>query len=139
LLLDSTKTGGYKQLTPELKAAIVKAVEENHSLPYSVIAKRFDIAKSTVSYIMKLYTSTGSVDRRPTSGRPRKITEKHNELLFRLSKENPDANAVEINAALRATFEVTASNRTVRRRLALSKKPNRTNAILLKTQQYNNT
>jgi transposase len=103
-----------KKLTPEIKAAIVKAVQQNKR--YADISAQFGVAKSTISYTMKLFKATGNVDRRPKSGRPRLTTDKDDKVLIRLSKKNPRASATDLNAEIRTNYGVQVSVDTVRRR-----------------------
>jgi transposase len=63
-----------QKLKPEVKTAIVKAVEKNTS--YREITAQFNDPKGTITNVIKLFRATGDVQRRFTPGRPRVLTPK---------------------------------------------------------------
>jgi transposase len=105
----------HKNLTPEIKAQVVQAVVAKKT--YRAIAEQFNIAISSVTYIMKQFKATGDVNRRPTPGRPPATTEKQDLLMARMSRKNPRATAVDIGADLRTNYGISISAKTVGRRL----------------------
>jgi transposase-like protein len=54
----------HKKLTPEIKAQVVQAGVAKKT--YRAIAEQFNIAISSLTYIMKQFKATGDVNRRPT-------------------------------------------------------------------------
>jgi transposase len=104
-----------QKLTPEVKTAIVKAIERNTS--YREIAAQFNDPKGTITNVFKLFRATGGVQCRFTPVRPQVSTQKQDKLLIRLSKKAPDSNAVELKAELQTNYQIFASVNTVERRL----------------------
>jgi transposase-like protein len=83
-----------QKFTPEVKTAIVKAVERNTS--YREIAAQFNDSNGIITNVIKLLRATGGVQCRFTPGSPQSSTPKQDKLLIRLSKKAPDSNAVEL-------------------------------------------
>jgi transposase len=105
----------HRKLTPEVKTAIVNAVERNTS--YREITAQFNDSKGTITNVMKPSRATGGVQRRFTPGWPQVSTPKQDKLLIRLSKKAPDSNAVERKAELQTNYQIFASVNNAKRRL----------------------
>jgi transposase len=74
-----------QNLLPATKAAILKAAQEK--TPYSPISKKFDVSKSTISYIMKLFRQTDDDRCHFTSGRPQATSDEEDKILIRPSNQ----------------------------------------------------
>ena len=73
----------------DLKERLVRAVA--HGLPMREVARRFDVAVTTVKHAVVQQRETGSLERKPIPGRPRGIRPEQEALLLARLEAEPDA------------------------------------------------
>uniref|UniRef100_A0A1A8SKU6 Uncharacterized protein n=2 Tax=Nothobranchius TaxID=28779 RepID=A0A1A8SKU6_9TELE len=79
--------GSSIELSHDLKMKLVDAYKGGKG--YKKISKRFGFSVSTIRNVIRKWKSTGSVEVKARSGRPRKISEQTAHLLGRKATENP--------------------------------------------------
>ena len=104
-----------KYLTSPIKNLIVKAVQEQ--TPYSQIAARFEVSKSSVCKVYQRFSDRKHVHCAPKSGRPRITTETEDKSLIRMSKKDPRKDVAQLNDEMLQLHNLKCSRSTTRRRL----------------------
>lgn len=107
--------GRCRELTTECRAQIVILREENKSLRY--IAKKLNIAHSTVVASMKRVDELKTFSSRARSGRPTVTSERMKNAIIKIAKCSPRASSSAIRARLPGSPDKKPSKRTIRRRL----------------------
>jgi len=79
------------------------------------IALTLQVHKSTVSRILRLYEETGSVERKMSSGRPRKLNDRDERSLVSVITKDRRANLSEIANSLPTKVSTATVRRTLRR------------------------
>lgn len=79
--------GSSKQLCRTLKLKIVDTHKAGES--YKKIAKRFQMPISSVPNVIKKWQSSGTVEVKARSGRPRKISDRTTRRIVRKASQNP--------------------------------------------------
>uniref|UniRef100_A0A3P9LCQ4 Transposase Tc1-like domain-containing protein n=1 Tax=Oryzias latipes TaxID=8090 RepID=A0A3P9LCQ4_ORYLA len=104
--------GTSKQLSDDLKTKIV----QHHSLGegYKKLAKRFQLSISTVRNIVRKWKTTGTVQAKAWSGRPRKISDRQRRRMVRTIKLNPQTSSKDLQRDL-AADGVTEHRSTIQR------------------------
>ena len=77
----------------DLKERLVRAVA--NGLPMREVARRFEVAVTTVKRAVVQQRETGSWERKPIPGRPRAINREHEALLLARLHAAPDATVLE--------------------------------------------
>ena len=77
----------------DLKERLVRAVA--HGLPMREVARRFEVAVTTVKRAVVQQRTTGSLEHRPSPGRPRAIGRAQEALLLARLQTAPDATVLE--------------------------------------------
>lgn len=103
--------GRSKQITPRKRAVMLQYSKDG--LKQSEICKRLNLSRSTVSQLLHQFATTGSMDVKRRSGRPRITSRRDDTLIRRWSVVNPTYSATQIMV----DTNVRASSRTIRRRL----------------------
>ena len=87
----SATMGSSKQLCKTLKMKVIDA--HNAGEGYKKIAKRCQLAVSTVQNVIKRWQFRGTVEVKMRSGRPRKLWERTARMLVRKANQNPHLTA----------------------------------------------
>lgn len=103
------------KISVDLKQRIIDAYSKGDR--QSDIARRFEVKKSAVWAIIKRYERTGSIEGKPKSGRPKKMSKKSVRLLKRISSNNPFMSSNQLKVELETSGMCSVSSRTIRRRL----------------------
>lgn len=90
--------GASVELSYDLKVKLVDAYRGGKG--YKKIAKRFGFSVSTIRHVIRKWKSTGSVEAKRRSGRPRKISEQVAHQLGRKMTEDPQLTAKELQEGL---------------------------------------
>lgn len=106
--------GGSKQLPSTLKIKINDAHKAGEG--YKKIAKRFQVAVSSVRNVIKKWQLTGTVEVKLRSGRPRKLSERTARRIARKANQNPRLTAKDLQEDL-ADSGVVVHCSTVQRHL----------------------
>ena len=106
--------GASKQLSNDLKTKIV----QHHGLGegYKKLSQRFQLSVSTVRNIVRKWKTTGTVQVKARSGRPRKISDKQRRRMVRTVKVNPQSSSKDLQHHL-AADGVTVHRSTIQRTL----------------------
>lgn len=106
--------GVSKQLSNDLKTKIV----HHHGLGegYRKLSQRFKLSVSTVRNILRKWKTTGSVQVKARSGRPRKISDRQKRRMVRTVRVNPQTSTKDLQHHL-AADGVTVHRSTIRRTL----------------------
>jgi transposase len=99
------------QITPRKCSIVVQYHKDGRSV--RDIAETLKLPKSTVQNCVMRFKTTGSVESRPRSGRPRITDMRHDNRMKRLVLSNPSLTSNEIKENMQSP----ASTRTIRRRL----------------------
>lgn len=105
---------------PQLKEsekAVIIALREM-GLGYKTIAGKVGTTKTTVIRTLKTFESTGRIDRKKGSGRPRMSTESQDRVLHRNVLKSRFSSTSDMRREWRLTCSVDASKQTILRRLA---------------------
>ncbi|KAI4898452.1 hypothetical protein NFI96_011931, partial [Prochilodus magdalenae] len=110
----SRSMGVSKQLSNDLKTKIV----HRHGLGegYRKLSQRFQLSVSTVRNIVRKWKTTGTVQVKARSGRPRKISNKQKPRMLRTVRVNPQTSTKDLQRDL-AADGVTVHRSTIRRTL----------------------
>ena len=107
----------------------MKIIETYYSEPISqrALAKRFKVALSFITKLLKQWRETETAERAPIPGRPRKIDPHSEAILLQLVEEHNDWTLEEYRQALKDRTEIEVSTTTICRilknqGLALKKK-----------------
>jgi transposase len=100
------------EITPKKRAVCVALKKEG--LSCREIAHRVGVSKSSVDRAIQLVKKTGQYTSRKRSGRPRVTTKREDSLIRRVVQRNPFISSADVKTELP---HVTASTRTIRRRL----------------------
>jgi transposase len=84
---------GMRAYSTDLKERLVRAVA--HGLPMREVARRFEVAVTTVKRAVVQQRATGSLARKPIPGRPRAIRGEQEGILLARLQANPDATVLE--------------------------------------------
>jgi len=84
---------GMRAYSTDLKERLVRAVA--HGLPMRAVARRFEVAVTTVKRAVVQQRTTGSLEHRPSPGRPRAIGRAQEALLLARLQTAPDATVLE--------------------------------------------
>ncbi|KAM4530477.1 uncharacterized protein PAE49_022966 [Odontesthes bonariensis] len=90
--------GSSIELSRDLKMKLIEAYKGGKG--YKKISKRFGFSISTIRNVIRKWKSTGTVEVKTRSGRPRKISEQTAHLLGRTASENPHMTAKELQEGL---------------------------------------
>lgn len=107
------------KISVEIKQLIINAYSRGDR--QSDIARRFEVKKSAVWAIIKRYERTGSIEHKPKSGRPKKMSNKSVRMLKRISSINPFMSSNQLKVELETSGMCSVSSRTIRRRLVEEK------------------
>lgn len=107
--------GKAKELSSEKKILIIRAVERK--IPYKQICELYDVAKPTISALVKRFKERNTVDNKSRSGRPKKTSQFVDKMLVKECRNDPRKTAVDLNAYIRKMYGVNCSVDTVKRRL----------------------
>jgi transposase len=113
-----------KAYSIDLRQKIIDA-SENELLSQRQIAKRFRVATSFVTKLLKQYRDTGQLEPKPRPGRPRKLNETHVQFIQDRVEAKNDITLGELCTELQQQFEITVSEPTlcrVMQRLTLTRK-----------------
>ncbi|XP_062914937.1 uncharacterized protein LOC134351933 [Mobula hypostoma] len=110
----SAAMGSSKQLPSTLKINMIDAHKAGEG--YKKIAKRFQVAVSSVRNVIKKWQLTGTVEVKLRSGRPRKLSERTVRIIARKANENPRLTAKDLQEDL-ADSGVVVHCSTVQRHL----------------------
>ena len=78
--------GKSKDLSSDVKTIIIRNYEPGKS--YSEIGRNFQLNRSTVYAVVKIYHEQGDIENRPRSGRKKKLDDRDTRKLSRLVKNN---------------------------------------------------
>ena len=106
--------GSRKELSKDLRNKVMELYKDGKG--YKKISKALQMPVSTVQSLIKKWKIQGSLDTKPRSGRPRKISAKTARRIVRDTKKNPQVTSGEIQAALEKD-SVVVSRSTIRRYL----------------------
>ncbi|KAI1697399.1 hypothetical protein DdX_18526 [Ditylenchus destructor] len=106
----------WKHTTTSVRRAVVNA--GNEGLPQQKIARIFDISAKTVGGILKRWKTDGTVERKPTTGRERKVNKVVEQFVLNIVKEDPFKSAAEIKSEILKKFNLTISHHTTCRILS---------------------
>lgn len=115
-----------KAYSLDLRQKIIETYE-NESISQRKLAKRFRVAPSFVTRLLKQYRQTGELSPKPRPGRPRKLSSQQIELIQSLVEAQPDITLGELCEALKAQVGVRVSTPTmcrVMKHLNLTRKKN---------------
>jgi transposase len=84
---------GMRAYSTDLKERLVRAVA--HGLPMREVARRFEVAVTTVKRAVVQQRTTGSLEHRTSPGRPRAIGREQEALLLARLQAAPDATVLE--------------------------------------------
>lgn len=101
-----------KEICVEVRELIVKLRKEGNSLNF--IAETVGLAKSTIQTILKNFSESKSIESKPRSGRPTKISPRVERYIKSTVDKNPKITAVEIRNTLETDYHITAHTETVR-------------------------
>lgn len=107
--------GKAKEIPLQVKQLIVNAVERGKS--YSKVAEQFAVSKASVVNIISRHRDSGDRSTKKRSGRPRISDEKEDNILIRLSKQDPRKSAPMLKAELSEKYNINMSVSTTKRRL----------------------
>lgn len=93
--------GSSIELSEDLKMKLIDAYKSGKG--YKKISNHFGFSVSTIRNVIKKWKLRGTVEVKPRSGRPRKITEKTANLLGRKAKENPHMTVKDLQEGLADT------------------------------------
>lgn len=102
-----------KEVSLEIKNLVVKEYKKGTS--YRGIGGILDLPHTTVQYILKKYKDTGSVENKPRSGRPKKLSRRDVSLIVREVGKNPRISGPELVTHIANTSNTTVHPKTVRR------------------------
>ena len=91
--------------------------EEGPKLPISKVAKRLKISRWTVSHWANVFNTTGDIQDKKSTGRPRKTSHKEDKEIEKMVLNYKEANTKKIAREL-TSLGTNISSRTVNRRLA---------------------
>lgn len=101
-----------KAYSLDLRQKIIETYE-NESISQRKLAKRFRVAPSFVTRLLKQYRQTGELSPKPRPGRPRKLSLEQIELIQSLVEAQPDITLGELCEALKAQVGVRVSTPTM--------------------------
>lgn len=104
-----------KALSEDLRKSIIDAHDKGKS--YKKIAVDFNLAKSTVQYIVNTFKETKSLKIKSKTGGPRKTTSADDRQLRRIIRKNPHATTVEIKGEWEKVTQCEVSTMTCNRRI----------------------
>ncbi|GAA6222128.1 histone H2A.Z-specific chaperone CHZ1-like, partial [Lates japonicus] len=90
--------GSSIELSEDLKLKLIDAYKSGKG--YKKISKRFGFSISTIRNVIKKWKIRGTVEVKPRSGRPRKISDKTARLLCRKATQNPHMTAKDLQEGL---------------------------------------
>jgi transposase len=105
----------YKKSSTLTKGKIIAYWEDGKS--QREIARVVGLTQSTVSSIIKVYKQTGDIKRRVGSGRVRKTSKRDDNVIVKISKQNPFMSARQISENVASDYNLNVSHDTVDRRL----------------------
>ena len=86
---------------------------ENEPISQRQLAKRFRVALSWITRLLKQYRETGQLDPKPRPGRPKTLKSEHVELVQALVKEQPDITLAELCQTLNDQVQLKVSQATM--------------------------
>ena len=113
-----------KAYSIDLRQKIIDA-SENELISQRQLAKRFRVATSFVTKLLKQYRDTGQLEPKPRPGRPRKLHAAQVQFIQDLVEAKNDITLGELCTELHQQFEITVSQPTlcrVMKRLTLTRK-----------------
>jgi transposase len=116
-----------KAYSVDLRQKIIEAYE-NEPISQRQLARRFRVATSFVTKLLKQYRETGDLNPKPRPGRPRSLNAEQVEIVQSLVEAKNDISLSELCEELNPHLEGTVSEPTmcrVMQRLNLTRKKNR--------------
>lgn len=104
-----------KRLTDEERAAVLWGREAGRT--QAELSDQFGVSQGAISQLLSSMKNRGTVKRAKAHGNPRKTTKKLDQMIVRISRDNPQMTAVDITRDLHEFHGSDVSVWTVRRRL----------------------
>lgn len=107
--------GPRKEVSIDEKNLIIQEHKKGKS--YRAISKFFNKPFATVQYIIKKFKTTGSVENKPRSGRPKKLSRRDVSLILREVDKNPRISAPKLAESIANSTDKTVHPKTIQRAL----------------------
>lgn len=104
-----------KEIATDIRNLLIKCRNERKS--FGEIAKMANLSKSTVQTICKNFENTGTVENKPRSGRPKKLSRRDESFILKEVNENPKVNATMLAKQLAERSDTIVHPRTIQRSL----------------------
>ena len=115
---DPFRMGSGREVSLEVQNAIIRSVKSG--IPQKDLARQFNLAKSTISKIVRRFEAHGCVVKAQRSGRPKKTSDHQDRLIVRLSKLDPSLTSQDIQKKMVEMYGIALSQSTTKNRLRVA-------------------